>query len=202
MATLRSRTGGGGGAGSQLEVLSDVVDKLHALQAVVILPRGVAAVVLEHAPDLDLGAVLVGARDEAGMGADARGRRRCRCRAGVAISRGRICSRGRHGSCICKEPQGGSSISIAERGERRGSIEGDAAGEASHCLSEAPGDGPRRWAVETVARYGLISDMNGNGSSGQRGVCGTGNASAADALVVVGVVKPTVMMVTAARFGG
>jgi len=44
--------------------------------------------------------------------------------------------------------------------------------------------------------------MNGNGSSGQRGVCGTGNASAADALVVVGVVKPTVMMVTAARSGG
>lgn len=48
----------------QLQVLSDVVNQLHTLQSVIILPCWVAAVILEHSSKLELGCVLVRARDE------------------------------------------------------------------------------------------------------------------------------------------
>jgi hypothetical protein len=49
------------------------VYELNALQAVIILSRGIAAIVLEHAPDLELGRVLVRAGDVAGVRPNSRG---------------------------------------------------------------------------------------------------------------------------------
>lgn len=49
------------------------VDELNALQAVIILSRGVAAIVLEHAPYLELGRVLVRTGDVAWMRPNPRG---------------------------------------------------------------------------------------------------------------------------------
>lgn len=49
------------------------VYKLNALQAVIILSRWIAAIFLEHAPYLELGGVLVGAGDVAGVRPNPRG---------------------------------------------------------------------------------------------------------------------------------
>lgn len=69
----------------QVEVPSDNVNQLDTLQAIVILPRGIAAVVPEHAPDPDFGAVLVGAGDEARVRAD------LGCRVAIGSCRRRSC---------------------------------------------------------------------------------------------------------------
>lgn len=49
------------------------VYELNALQAVIILSRGIAAIVLEHAPYLELGGVLVRAGDVARVRPNSRG---------------------------------------------------------------------------------------------------------------------------------
>jgi hypothetical protein len=58
---------------AQVQMLSDGVDELDTLQAVVILSRGIAAVLLEHAPYLELGGILVRAGDVAGVRPNPRG---------------------------------------------------------------------------------------------------------------------------------
>ena len=58
----------------QVEVLADVVDELDALEAVVDLAGGIAAVCAEVATELGLGAELVGGGDLAGGGANPGGR--------------------------------------------------------------------------------------------------------------------------------
>lgn len=59
---------------AQVQMLPHGVDQLNTLQAVIILSRGVAAIVLEHAPYLELGGVLVRAGDVAWMRPNSRGR--------------------------------------------------------------------------------------------------------------------------------
>lgn len=55
---------------AQIQMLPDGVDELDTLQAVVILSRGVAAILLEHAPYLELRGVLIRAGDVARMRPD------------------------------------------------------------------------------------------------------------------------------------
>lgn len=69
----------GADGNAQLQILPHVVDQLDALEAVVVLSRGIAAIVLEHAADLDFGAVLIRAGDEAGVRADSGGMRVAVC---------------------------------------------------------------------------------------------------------------------------
>lgn len=58
---------------AQIQMLPHGVYELNALQAVIILSRGVTAIFLEHAPYLKLGGVLVRARDVAWMRPNPRG---------------------------------------------------------------------------------------------------------------------------------